>query len=323
MDKVSIIIPVRNRREELSKCLGSVFTQRGLDYEVIVIDDAGDDEVSVSVNKIFPQVRFLRQERRTGPSFLRNLGILQSGGNYLWFLDSDTELPDDSVLARIYSRMKSGDAIGSVGGEIYSGGAADEGMGRRIGFLGGNPVLKAAKGGLPRECGYLASCNCFLSKETALKIGGFDPYYLFGAEDKDLGFRIKNFGLINLVGYDYSVYHHRASRGRIDNETYHYHAANRRFILKNLGIARFFFVLLLDAVWLAFFYPLLPFKMIYKAARKIEIKKESFIAPILIIRCYIWNFRNFKMTISSRNKNFLLPREISEFLSWENKRNTL
>lgn len=316
MDTVSVIIPVFNRKEELTNCLLSIFNQKGLDYEVIVIDDASTENIAEYLKDNFPKVMVLRQETRMGPSFLRNLGIISSKGSYLCFLDSDVELQDDGVLLRMLNAIKNNPKIGSIGGEIRLRENISECRGRGIGPLGKSILIKVDKDAKPVEVDYLASLNCFIAKETALKIGGFDPYYVFGAEDEDFGHSIKKLGLVNVVGYDYGVHHHASANGRSDNETYQYHFTNQRFVLKNFGVLRFMALLCSDFVWLMTFYPLLPLKCLYKVARRYEIKRESFTAPALVIRAYWQNFLSFRDTLVARRVDFLSTQEINKFLEW-------
>ncbi|WP_256452011.1 glycosyltransferase family A protein [Methylobacter sp. S3L5C] len=91
-------MPTYNRCELLKRALLSVLSQTLLPTEVMVIDDGSTDETSVMIDKEFPAVNYYYQENR-GVSSARNLGIQQSTGDWLAFLDSDDEwLPDKLSL---------------------------------------------------------------------------------------------------------------------------------------------------------------------------------------------------------------------------------
>lgn len=89
---VSIIIPVYNRPECLSACISSAQNQTLREIEIILVDDYSDDET-----KAFLQVFSLRDSRirvlcntgKKGANACRNLGLNQSRGKYVVFLDSD------------------------------------------------------------------------------------------------------------------------------------------------------------------------------------------------------------------------------------------
>jgi len=313
---VSIIIPVHNRREELLNCLKSLKNQREVAYEIIILDDAGTDNIEAAVKTLMPETKIINAGKRYGPSFLRNLGILNSAGEYLLFLDSDTVLPDTGVLKRLVQALKRDSSLGSIGGEIFTKGDRNEAIGRKIGRLGQNSPVRVSRDSPPKDCDYLATCNCFVSRKTALTIGGFDHYFFFGAEDKDFGFRIKKNGFRNLTGYGFGVFHLRTATSRLPDETLFYHITNRRFVLKNSGWGPLAVLLLKDMLWLIFFYPLLPLKIVYKKTKKIRIGRESFTAPWLVLRAYAWNFKNAGSTIKSRTANFLHPAEMAKFKRW-------
>lgn len=87
---VSVIIPTFNRCRLLEKAITSVLAQTLKDLEIIVIDDASSDGTQTVVQNINdPRVRYIRQTRNSGPAAARNIGIEQSRGHYIAFLDDD------------------------------------------------------------------------------------------------------------------------------------------------------------------------------------------------------------------------------------------
>lgn len=92
--KISVVIPAYNRRVSLKRALLSVYAQTLLPTEVAVIDDGSTDGTDATIRKEFPQVNYCYQEN-AGVSAARNLGIQQTTGDWLAFLDSDDEwLPE-------------------------------------------------------------------------------------------------------------------------------------------------------------------------------------------------------------------------------------
>lgn len=92
--KISVVVPTYNRRELLKRALLSVFCQTSLPTEVTVIDDGSTDGTDIMLRREFPQVNYYGQQN-LGVSAARNLGIQQTSGDWLAFLDSDDEwLPE-------------------------------------------------------------------------------------------------------------------------------------------------------------------------------------------------------------------------------------
>lgn len=87
--KVSIVIPVYNRAELISKAIESVIAQTITDYELIIVDDGSTDDTKSVVNGYDTgKIRYVYQENK-GKSSARNLGIGLAHGEYIAFLDSD------------------------------------------------------------------------------------------------------------------------------------------------------------------------------------------------------------------------------------------
>lgn len=95
--RLSIIIPAYNAESHIERCLNSCLRQQKIasqDYEVIVIDDGSTDRTAMIVDEFmqeFSNVNLISKENK-GVSSARNLGIEQSTGEYLLFVDADDEL---------------------------------------------------------------------------------------------------------------------------------------------------------------------------------------------------------------------------------------
>lgn len=92
MPKVSVIIPVYNAAPYIADTLRSVQRQTMSDFEVLLVDDHGqDDSMSVAKATIGKDARFRSLETpvNSGPGVARNVGIMAAQGEYIAFLDSD------------------------------------------------------------------------------------------------------------------------------------------------------------------------------------------------------------------------------------------
>ena len=91
---ISVVIPSYNRCDLLKRALLSVYSQTWVPTDVTVIDDGSTDGTKAMLCQEFPQANYCYQEN-LGVSAARNLGIRQTTGDWLAFLDSDDEwLPE-------------------------------------------------------------------------------------------------------------------------------------------------------------------------------------------------------------------------------------
>lgn len=94
---VSVIIPCYNQAHFLGAAIESVLRQSHRHFEILVINDGSQDNVS-EVASGYPEVRCIEQENK-GLSEARNVGIRESTGDYLVFLDADDRLLPDALKA--------------------------------------------------------------------------------------------------------------------------------------------------------------------------------------------------------------------------------
>jgi glycosyltransferase involved in cell wall biosynthesis len=86
--KVSIIIPTYNSGETLEECLRSVLGQSYPFYEVIIVDNFSNDD-TLKTAKLFG-AKIIQQ--KCSPAQARNIGVADSTGKFVLFLDSDQVL---------------------------------------------------------------------------------------------------------------------------------------------------------------------------------------------------------------------------------------
>ncbi|MCI6158268.1 MAG: glycosyltransferase [Selenomonadaceae bacterium] len=94
MPTVSVIVPVYHAVKYLRACLDSIAAQTLTDYEVILIDDAGEDG-SLAIEEAYakrPNWRLYCLAENAGPGLARNTGLRRANGKYIAFVDSDDVL---------------------------------------------------------------------------------------------------------------------------------------------------------------------------------------------------------------------------------------
>lgn len=111
MAEVSVIVPVYNVEKYLKRCLDSLTNQSFKDIEIIVVDDGSTDRsYSIARNLALNdhRIKLYRQENR-GSSHARNVGLNESTGKYIMFLDSDDYYKKDCI-EKAYHNIKNNDA---------------------------------------------------------------------------------------------------------------------------------------------------------------------------------------------------------------------
>ncbi len=91
--KVSIIIPTYNSGETLTECLKSIRMQSYPLCEVIVVDNFSSDN-TVKIATEFG-AKIIKQ--KSNPALARNVGVVNSTGKYILFLDSDQVLSPSAI----------------------------------------------------------------------------------------------------------------------------------------------------------------------------------------------------------------------------------
>lgn len=95
---LSIIIPTYNGKSLLRGCLNSIYVHPPTcAYEIIVVDDASEDESQEIVKKEFPKVFLISNPKNKGFSYAVNRGIERSQGKYILLLNNDTLVIDNSL----------------------------------------------------------------------------------------------------------------------------------------------------------------------------------------------------------------------------------
>lgn len=101
--KVSVVITTYNNSKYIMEAIYSVLEQDYENKEIIIIDDASDDntEELITVLKEKHPIFYLKKKVNQGPGAARNLGIAASKGEYICFLDADDIYLPSNINKRI------------------------------------------------------------------------------------------------------------------------------------------------------------------------------------------------------------------------------
>jgi glycosyltransferase involved in cell wall biosynthesis len=100
---ISIIIPIYNHADKLSRCLDSILKQSYKDYEVIIVNDGSTDNVEEVFERYKQNFNLstlifqLITQENNGANSARNRGHKEASGEYLLFCDADIEMEPEML----------------------------------------------------------------------------------------------------------------------------------------------------------------------------------------------------------------------------------
>lgn len=184
MPKVSVVIPTYNRVKLLDNSISSVLAQTYRDFELLVIDDCSTDNTADFVSSIGDErIKLIRNSSNKGIAGVRNIGVENSSGEYIAFLDDDDEWEPEK-LGRQMNLLKTGSAnLGCV----YTGAFIVD--------SGGNPIRISVPQYRKRILSeillrnFIITSSVILRTECFERVGLFDETIPYG-EDYDMWIRI-------------------------------------------------------------------------------------------------------------------------------------
>ena len=180
----SVIIPVYNRANVISRALDSVLAQTLTDFEIIVVDDGSNDNLKeVYAKYASSKIHYCYQEN-SGSNPARNNGIKYSSGYYVSFLDSD-DAWEPEYLNEVAQKFAGDDEIGFVWvnhiKKYLPDGHIVVKKSRKLEGFVYNEVLQQ---------GSLINSSCITAKRSLIEaIGGWDDK-LQACQDDDICFRL-------------------------------------------------------------------------------------------------------------------------------------
>jgi GT2 family glycosyltransferase len=227
--QLSVIILNYNVRYFLEQCVFSVQKAlKGIDGEIIVIDNNSSDDSCAMMKEKFPNVRLIENKQNSGFPKGNNIGVAEAKGEYLCILNPDTVVAEDTFSKILQSRFCNFDT-GLIGCKLIDG--------------TGN-FLPESKRGVPTpwvaftkifglykffpfsswfnkyyaqhitenqsgKVDILVGAFMFMKRELYIKIGGFDENCFMYSDDIDLSYMVLKLGEENHYFHETSVIHYK------------------------------------------------------------------------------------------------------------------
>lgn len=94
---VSVVVPSYNKGDYIAETIDSTLAQRGVEVEVIIVDDASTDHTLDVLEDYGQRIRLWRIDGNAGAAHARNVGAALASGDHLVFLDADDVLTPDTL----------------------------------------------------------------------------------------------------------------------------------------------------------------------------------------------------------------------------------
>ena len=198
-DPVSAVVVNHNGGERVLRCLQAVRDQDPPVAEIIVVDNASDDDSVQRIAESFPSAIIKQLHENRGPSPARNAGLQLANCPLVLLVDDDVYLEQGS-LGRLLRRLHSDGAAAICPRLVYHPGSqVIQCDGADAHFLG---TMALRHGELPvsetpaeaAEVGSVLSACLLLRREAALRAGGFDEDYFIYVEDHEFSLRLRTLG---------------------------------------------------------------------------------------------------------------------------------
>lgn len=227
--KLSIVIVNYNVRYFLENCLHSVIAAiKGIDAEIIVVDNASKDDSQTMMADVFPEIKYLYLENNVGFSKGNNVGIEASTGAYVLLLNPDTVVQEDT-FRKCLDFLDNNPNTGGLGVKMIDGNGnflpeSKRGMPTPIaafykifglstlmpksrvfgkyhlGFLDENEI---------HDVDILSGAFMMMRRSALEKVGLLDETFFMYGEDIDLSYRITKGGYKNFYFPKTAIVHYK------------------------------------------------------------------------------------------------------------------
>jgi len=213
---LSIIIINWKSAQYLQQCLHSIYLNtRGIDFEIIVVDNASFDGCGEMLVREYPAVIFIQSEQNLGFARGNNLAVSYSGGDVLLFLNPDTEI-HGPALTLLLEMIRSLPDAGAAGARLLNSDATvqdsciqpfptisnqllDADLLRRsfpsARIWGMTSLLASAR--TPQVVEAVSGACLITHRRVFQQVGGFSEDYFMYYEDTDYCLKVSNAGWKN------------------------------------------------------------------------------------------------------------------------------
>lgn len=168
----SIIVPTYNRKDDIIKFIEEISDQEYKGFEVLIIDDHGEESISEFIPNDSEIFSFYRLKENKGQAYARNFGLAKAKHDIVLFMDDDAWFESVNALSNIYLYFKNDPQLGCLMFNIKE----------------PNRVILSSRFQLKegQEIGEFIACGVAFRKEAISSIGGFSSILHSYGEETDI-----------------------------------------------------------------------------------------------------------------------------------------
>ncbi|TDD98356.1 glycosyltransferase family 2 protein [Flavobacterium cellulosilyticum] len=232
---VSIIIVNYNTKKITIDCLESIkkFTT-GLEYEIIVVDNASADGSQEALKRLFPDVKLIESPDNRGFGLANNLGVRSAMGEFVFLLNSDTVLVENSIkiMLDFFQKYQHKLNIGAIGTVLIDEANQTNGFGSHFPSCKEENAINLKK--IPLigqlisfsknhqydikkeyfEIDYIIGADLLMRKDFFEKLDGFSKEFFMYYEESDLQKRMDNLGFKRYITTNTKIIHLEDGSGK-------------------------------------------------------------------------------------------------------------
>ncbi len=223
---ISILVPNKDHAQDLKRCIDSVEQKSAYrNFEWIIIENNSTETETFSLYRELEKrgnIRIVTYQGGFNYSRINNFGVSCAGGEYLLFLNNDTELISPDSLSEMVSVCMRPE-VGAVGAKLLYPDSSIQHAGVIVGFGGiAGHAFAGQPGEFPGYCGRIASVQdysavtaaCMMcSKEDFLSAGGFTGQLEVAFNDIDFCLKLRE-QKKHIIYDPYAVFYHYESKTR-------------------------------------------------------------------------------------------------------------
>lgn len=224
---VSIVIPNKDHISDLKKCVESLYAvNRYKNFEIVIVENNSEEKETFAyyekLQKDYENIRVIEWKEEFNYSAINNYGVKETKGEYLLFLNNDTEVISPDAIEEMLGCCMRED-VGAVGAKLLYEDDTVQHAGVVIGFGG---YAGHVNTGIGRDdYGYMVrariNCNysavtaaCMMTKKTLFnEVGGFDEQFVVACNDVDYCLKIRELNKW-IVFNAFAEWHHYESKSR-------------------------------------------------------------------------------------------------------------
>lgn len=263
--QLSVIILNYNVRYFLEQCVRSVQKAlKGIEGEIIVIDNASTDDSCEMMKTKFPQIKLIENATNLGFPKGNNIGVAQAKGEYICILNPDTVVAEDTFAKILNSKFQIPNSqLGIIGCKLIDGTGnflpeSKRGVPTpwvaftkifglyRISNYFGKYYAQHLSENQSGKVDVLVGAFMMMKRELYLEVGGFDENCFMYSDDIDLSYLALKAGKSNYYFHETSVIHYKGE-STVRDGTYikRFREAMQFFYKKHFKKSWFFDVMML------------------------------------------------------------------------------